>query len=86
MNITLSPEQERFIQEKIKSGKYQDVSEIIYEAFERWEKWEQYEQWIEETREQVQIGLAELERGEGIDSEVVISQMRDKIRQAREAQ
>ncbi len=86
MSITLNSEQERFIQEKLNSGKYQDAEQVIQEAFHLLEKWEQYQQWLEETREEIQIGLAELEQGEGLDSEDVIAQMRTKIREAREAQ
>lgn len=86
MSITLNSEQERFIQEKLNSGKYQNAEQIIYEAFQLLEKWEQYQQWTKETREKVQVGLAELERGEGLDSEEVIAQMRSRIREAREAQ
>lgn len=79
MSITLSPEQERFIQEKLNSGQYQNAEQIIHEAFQLLEKWEQYQQWTKETREKVQVGLAELERGEGMDSEEVIAQMRSSL-------
>ena len=32
MNITLSPEQEKFIQSQIARGNYQDVEQVIKEA------------------------------------------------------
>lgn len=83
MSITLNPEQERFIQQKLNSGKYQNAEQIIHEAFQLLEKWEQYQQWTKETREKVQVGLAELERGEGLDSEEVIAQLRSRIQEAR---
>ena len=38
MNITLKPEQEKFIQEKLKSGKYNTIDEVIIEAFKLLEK------------------------------------------------
>ena len=38
----------------------------------------QYEQWVNETRSKVDVGLQELNRGEGIDLEVVMHQLRDK--------
>ncbi len=34
MNITLKPEQEQFIQAKLKSGKYATVDEVITEALQ----------------------------------------------------
>ena len=33
MNITLKPEQEKFLQKKLKSGKYNTIDEVIIEAF-----------------------------------------------------
>ncbi len=80
MNIFLNLEQKQFIQEKLQSGKYQTADEVIIEAFRLLEERDKrYEQWLEETREKVAIGLAELERGEGVDGEVVIAELRDMI-------
>jgi antitoxin ParD1/3/4 len=45
-----------------------------------------YQNWVEETREKVDIAIEQLDRGEGIDGDVVISQLRDKLRQSREIQ
>jgi antitoxin ParD1/3/4 len=85
MDITLKPEQEQFIQEKLQSGKYQTASEVIIEAFRLLaERDKRYEQWLEETREKVTIGLAELERGEGVNGEAVMAELRDMIHKARE--
>ncbi len=79
MNIFLNLEQKQFIQEKLQSGKYQTADEVIIEAFRLLEERDKrYEQWLEETRE-IAIGLAELERGEGVDGEVVMAELRDMI-------
>ena len=50
----------------------------------QWEKG--YQNWVAETREKVDVAIEQLDRGEGIDGDVVISQLRDKLRQAREIQ
>lgn len=34
MNIQLKPEQEKFIQEQMASGRFNNVDDIIYEAFQ----------------------------------------------------
>ena len=34
MPITLTPEQEKFVQAKLKSGKYHDSEELISKAFQ----------------------------------------------------
>ncbi|MGV0024769.1 type II toxin-antitoxin system ParD family antitoxin [Phormidesmis priestleyi] len=85
MNITLKPEQERFIQQKLQSGQYQSVDVVIIAALRLLEERDKtYEQWVIETRKKVEVGLAELERGEGIPLEEVMSRFQDKIRKARE--
>ena len=87
MNITLKPEQEKFLQEKLKSGKYNTIDEVVIEAFRLLEERDShYEKWLEETRKKVAVGIEQLERGEGIDSEIVIAKLKEKIRTLREAQ
>lgn len=87
MSISLKPEQEQFIQEKLQTGKYQTVDEVITEAFRLLEERDRhYQEWLDETREKVAIGLAELERGEGVDGEVVMVELRDMISQVRKNQ
>jgi antitoxin ParD1/3/4 len=42
MSIALNPEQEKFIQEKLKSGKYKTADEVILEAFRLLEERDRY--------------------------------------------
>lgn len=85
MSISLKPEQEQFIQAKLKSSQYQTVDEVIMEAFRLLEERDRfYGQWVEQTQNQVAVGLAELNRGEGLASETVIAHLQEKLRQARE--
>ena len=87
MNITFKPEEEQLIQEKLKSGKYATAYEVIVEALRLLEERDkQYEKWVEETREKVAVGIAQLDRGEGIDGEVVITRLREKLKKAGENQ
>ena len=87
MTITLKPEQEKFIQEKLKSGRYQTVDEVVIEAFRLLEERDRhYEKWVEETRKKVAIGLEQLDRGEGIEGEIALARLKEKIRASREAQ
>ncbi|WP_287325337.1 type II toxin-antitoxin system ParD family antitoxin [Okeania sp. SIO1F9] len=51
MNITLNSEQTEFIQQKLKTGRYQDANEVIVEAFRLLEERDRtYQIWIEETQ------------------------------------
>lgn len=87
MSISLKPEHEQFIQSQIEKGKYANADEVISEAFRLLEERErQYEQWFEETRKKVAIGIKQLDQGEGLDGEVVVAQLQEKFRKAREAQ
>lgn len=82
MNISLTPEQEKLIQEKLKSGKYSTIARVIDEALQLLEERDrQDENWSEETRQKVAVGSAETERLEKLDSEVVMAQLDDKFRQ-----
>lgn len=82
MSITLTQEQERFVQEMLATGRYQKAEEVIQAALSLLKQYSvQYEQWVNETRSKVDVGLQELDQGEGIDLEVVMHQLRDKIQQ-----
>lgn len=86
INISLKPEHEQFIQAQIASGRFNNPDEVIDLAFKVLEKLDtEYIQWLEQTRQKVEVGLDQIERGEVIDSEVVIERLREKLRKAREA-
>ncbi|CCQ51968.1 type II toxin-antitoxin system ParD family antitoxin [Crocosphaera watsonii] len=85
MNITLSPEQEKFIQSQIARGKYTNIQQVIDSALKLLEKQDKnYEQWLDETRQKVKVGLEQLERGDKVDGEVVIAQLEAKFKRMRE--
>lgn len=85
MNIQLKPEQEQFIQTQIARGKYENASEVVDKALKLLEEWEKgYQNWVEQTRQKVEVAVEQLDRGEGIDEEVVVERLWEKLRQARE--
>ncbi len=87
MNITLKPEQAELIQQKLNSGKYNNADEVITAALELLERRDREDRtWVEETREKVDVAIEELRRGEGIDGELVVTQLQEKLRQARQGQ
>ena len=80
MSITFKPEQEQFIQEKLKTGKYQTVDEVLITAFRLLEARDKdYERWVVETREKVDAA-ASLDRGEGLDGEEVVNRILERFR------
>ncbi|MBE9250561.1 type II toxin-antitoxin system ParD family antitoxin [Dolichospermum sp. LEGE 00240] len=85
MNIQIKPELEQIIQAQIATGRYTNPEDVISKALKLLLEWDKgYQNWVEETREKVDVAIEQLDRGEGINGEVVISQLRDKLRQVRE--
>ncbi|NER06756.1 MAG: type II toxin-antitoxin system ParD family antitoxin [Okeania sp. SIO3C4] len=85
MNIILKPEQEKLIQAKVNSGKYKTIDEVIAEALKLLdERDKHYQNWIEDTRRKVAVGLAKLDRGEGVEIQTVMNKLKEKVRQAKE--
>ncbi|BDI14907.1 MULTISPECIES: type II toxin-antitoxin system ParD family antitoxin [Nostoc] len=87
MNITLKPEIEQFIQAQLATGRYANAEEVISKALKLLEESDkEYQEWVEETRQKVDVAIAELERGEGLDGETVVMQILDRFQKAREGQ
>jgi len=71
MHISLTPELESRVKAKVESGLYNNASEVIREALRFMDT---HEDWIHEVklarlREQLKVGVDQLERGEGITLE-----------------
>lgn len=86
MTIQLKPEQEKFIETQVASGKYRSPEELMDKMFFVFERLQsEYEEWLTETRTKIDEGIASLEKGEGVEGEVVVARLRDKLGQARES-
>ncbi|WP_375469188.1 type II toxin-antitoxin system ParD family antitoxin [uncultured Nostoc sp.] len=83
MNISLTPELEQLVKDKVSSGKYHSVSEVMGEALRLLEERDCIrEQRLAELKAKIQVGIEELERGEGIDGEEVFAEIEEDIRRA----
>jgi antitoxin ParD1/3/4 len=82
MTIALKPEQEQLILAQVATGRYADSTEVIDRALQLLTE---EAAWIEETREKLAIGVAELDRGEGVDGPTIMNQMLERFQQARES-
>ncbi len=60
MNVSLTPQLEALIQQKVESGQYDDASDVIREALETLEARDQFER----IRAAIAVGLQQVERGE----------------------
>lgn len=66
MNVSLTPELEKMVGEKVKSGLYNSASEVVREALRLLREQDSLrEARVQELRQDLAIGVAQLERGEG---------------------
>jgi antitoxin ParD1/3/4 len=72
MNISLTPELEQLVNDKVKSGMYQTASEVIREGLRLLKERDQR---LESLRRDVRAGFEAIERGEYTDYDV--SNIRD---------
>jgi antitoxin ParD1/3/4 len=70
MNVHLTPELERLVQNKVQSGRYNSASEVVREALRLMEQKDELRSiQLQELRSRVDKGLVQAERGEGADGE-----------------
>ncbi len=85
MNVSLTPEIEQFIQSQVESGKYASADEVILAALKAFEERERiYKGRFEELRREIMLGVKASERGKVVDSEIVFSQLQQKLQQLRD--
>jgi antitoxin ParD1/3/4 len=79
MNVSLTPELEKFVAQKVESGRYSTASEVIREGLRLLqEKEEDREASIAHFNEEIQKRLASLDRGEYVDPEEVLEGIRQR--------
>ena len=70
LNVSLTPDLSRFVENRLRSGKYQTASEVVREALRLLEGRDQAPTAsVEELKREIEIGLSQLRRGEGVDGE-----------------
>lgn len=80
LNVSLTPELERFVSSKVASGRYQSASEVIREGLRLLEEREVTKQAaLEEVRRKIAIGLEQADRGELFDGEEVFRELLEKL-------
>jgi antitoxin ParD1/3/4 len=87
MDISLTPELERFVEEKVAAGQFSSSSEVIVGALTLLKESEVLTpEALEELRRDIQIGLDQLDRGLGArwDAEATKARVRERVARARE--
>ena len=83
MNVSLTNEQVRFIQQRVKTGRYRTAAEVVREALRVLMQQESDEQrefaaWREEVRRKVDAGLDQAERGQTVDGERAFARLKKR--------
>ncbi|MFN7931914.1 MAG: type II toxin-antitoxin system ParD family antitoxin [Bryobacteraceae bacterium] len=84
VNISLTPELDKFLQKRVKSGRYQTASEVVREALRLLERQErEREKDHERLRAKLDRGVSQATRGELLIDEDVFAELREMIEERR---
>ena len=84
MNVSLTPEFERYINEKVKSGLYSTASEVVREGLRIMQERDRFNAArLKQLRDDIQVGLDQLARGDGVDGEKAFARILRKGRSPR---
>jgi len=77
MNISLTPELEKLVNDKVQGGLYSSASEVIREALRPLQERDQVKrQELEAVRAKIRRGVEQLDRGEGVPASVAVARLR----------
>ena len=85
MNVSLTPELEKFVQKEVGSGLYQTASEVIRAGLRRLKEdkkgqWRKLPTTLKELEDDLAKSIASLDRGEGVDGEEAFRRFQEKIK------
>ena len=82
MNVSLTPELEKFVSAKVNTGRYNSASEVVREALRLLEENDRVRaQQLKEFNQELGNRLASLDGGEKVNPEVTRARLQNKSRQ-----
>jgi antitoxin ParD1/3/4 len=79
MNVSLSPELEQLIEQKVKGGMYNSASEVIRAGLRLLQEQDELRLIrLRELKLEVQKGLDQIDRGEIVDGDEVFQELRER--------
>ncbi|AIL13449.1 type II toxin-antitoxin system ParD family antitoxin [Candidatus Paracaedibacter symbiosus] len=77
MNISLNPNLEKFIHQKIEEGYYNSASEVVRDALRLLiEKETLFKQQVDKLNQDIRLGLTQLAEGKGIEGKKVFDEIK----------
>lgn len=76
MNVSLTPEHERYVKKKVTSGLYASASEVVREGLRLLQEQEQMKAYrLDELRKQIEVGLADAAAGRVVDGPTAMKEL-----------
>jgi antitoxin ParD1/3/4 len=86
MNVSLTPELEKFVQKKVASGMYQTASEVVRDGLRRLDEENKFrEARLKQVRGKIAKGVAELNAGLGIPADEAWDMIRRRSQKRKSA-
>ena len=80
MNISLTPELEQFVQDKVRSGMYTSASEVVRESLRLLHTYDDLQtQRIKQLNQAIDVGLQQLSNGNKIPAQESYNRLKKKI-------
>jgi len=81
MNISLTPELEQLVDEKVKTGRYASASEVIREGLRLLEEQDQLKlKRLAEVRQKIDRGIEQLDKGLGVPASEARARLRRRTK------
>jgi len=77
MNVSLTPELEKFVQDTVATGRYNSASEVVREGLR---KLEEQERWRIYVKDKLSSGMEDLAAGRIVDGETAMRRIRTAAR------
>lgn len=84
INVSLTPQLERFVARKVAAGRYGTASEVVREGLRLLEERDrERDARLDEIRRKISVGLEQLQRGEARPADEVGGELRRALRRRR---
>jgi antitoxin ParD1/3/4 len=90
MNVSLTPELQKYVTQQVKSGLYQTASEVVRDALRKLKgiperRQPELPKTLDELEDLLEERIAAMDRGEGIDGKTMFRELRKDIEKAKRA-
>ena len=75
MDISLTPELEKFVEESVASGRYASASELVLDGLR---KLEEEQRWLAYAKERIQAGLEDVAAGRIVRGEDFMAELNER--------